>query len=213
MDRKIKLTNIHKKYGNQVVFDNFNLDVEKGEFLALSGPSGCGKTTLLNIIGLLDHPDNGTVEICGVENPKLESKKGRILVKENISYLFQNFALVEKYTARKNLELQCKLSGIKIDGPKVLELLEKFGISDLLGKKVFQLSGGEQQRLALVRAFIKQPTILLADEPTASLDLENAKIVMDAIKELHENGTTVILVTHNPDVAEYANRIVNLKEK
>lgn len=211
MSAKINLVSINKKYNNQVVFNDFSLSVEEGEFLAISGPSGCGKTTILNIIGLLDYPDNGTVKICDVENPKLENRKGRMLVRDNISYLFQNFALVEKYTARKNLELQCKLSGIKIDDPKVLELLAKFGIEDLLDKKVFQLSGGEQQRLALVRAFIKKPTILLADEPTASLDLDNAKIVMDAIKELHKNGTTVIVVTHNPDVAQYANRVVNLK--
>lgn len=213
MDIKINLTNINKKYKNQIVLKDFNLDVQEGEFLAITGPSGSGKSTILNIIGLLDYPDGGTVEICDVKNPKLENKSGRTLVKNHISYLFQNFALVEKYSARKNLEMQCNLSKMKITDPIVQELLIKFGIEKLMDKKVFQLSGGEQQRLALVRAFIKKPSILLADEPTASLDLDNASIVMQAIKEINENGTTVIVVTHNPEITKFATRVVDLNEK
>lgn len=206
----IKLTNVSKEYKGKIVFHNFNLDVEKGDYVAVTGKSGAGKTTLLNIIGLLESPDSGTLTILDCNNPNLNKKDGRILVKEHIGYLFQNFALIENYTAKKNIELVCKIKKIPFLDKKVQSILVKLGISDLMDKKIFQLSGGEQQRIALARLFIKEPTILLADEPTASLDPDNAKIVLDSIKELNNNGTTVLLVTHNPDVVKHANKSIKI---
>lgn len=201
----IKLSSICKKY-DKPVLDDFDLCVEEGEFLIISGKSGSGKTTLLNIIGLLEKPDSGTVEIFGKKNPSLDKKDGRLLIRDHIGYLFQNFALVENYTAKQNLELTCKISKTKFSDSRVQSVLEDLGIEGLMNKKVYKLSGGEQQRVALARLFIKKPDILLADEPTASLDPENANIVLEAISKLNQEGTTVILVTHNPEIVKRASR-------
>lgn len=207
----IKLSEINKSYNGKTVFKDFNLDVEKGDFLVVTGKSGAGKSTLLNIIGLLEKPDSGTVSIYEYQNPDINKKDGRILIKDHIGYLFQNFALVENYTAKKNIELVCKLKKIAFADESVQKIICKLGIDDLMDKKIFQLSGGEQQRVALARLFIKQPTILLADEPTASLDPENAEVVLDAIDELNKSGTTVVLVTHNPDIVQRANRTIHIE--
>lgn len=207
----IKLSKLNKEYKGKVVFKNFDLDVEQGEFLVVTGKSGAGKTTLLNIIGLLENPDNGTVTILNDTNPHINKRDGRLLMKDHIGYLFQNFALVENYTAKKNIELVCKLKKISFSDENVQKVIHKLGIEDLMDKKIFQLSGGEQQRVALARLFIKEPTILLADEPTASLDPENSEIVLNAIEELHKKGTTIILVTHNPDIVKRASRTVQIQ--
>lgn len=206
----VKLSNISKEYKGKIVFNNFSLAVEKGDYIAVTGKSGAGKTTLLNIIGLLESPDSGTITILDYTNPNINKKDGRLLVKEHIGYLFQNFALIENYTAKKNIELVCKIKKISFSDEKVQKILSKLGINDLMDKKIFQLSGGEQQRIALARLFIKEPTILLADEPTASLDPENSEIVLNAISELNNNGTTVILVTHNPDIVNRANKSIKI---
>lgn len=206
----INLSNINKEYKGKSVFKNFNLDVEQGEFLVVTGKSGSGKTTLLNIVGLLESPDKGTVRILDTQNPNINKKNGRLLIKDHIGYLFQNFALVENYTARKNIELVCKLKKENFDNEKIQRIIFDLGINDLVNKKIYQLSGGEQQRVALARLFIKEPTILLADEPTASLDPENAEIVLDAITNLNNRGATVILVTHNPDIIKHASRSIKI---
>lgn len=205
----IKLNNICKKY-DKSVFDDFNLYVEKGEFLIVSGKSGSGKTTLLNIIGLLEKPDSGTIEILGRKNPSLDKKSGRLLIKDHIGYLFQNFALVENYTAKQNLDITCKICKTNFYDNNVQSILKDLGIQEVMNKKVYKLSGGEQQRVALARLFIKKPDILLADEPTASLDPGNAKIVLESISKLNRNGTTVILVAHNPDILQKASRSIIL---
>lgn len=206
----IKLSNLHKEYKRKVIFENFNLEVNEGEYLVVTGKSGAGKTTLLNIIGLLETPDRGTVTILNQENPNINKKVGRLLVRDHIGYLFQNFALIENYTAKKNIQLVCKLKGLSFADEKVQKIIDKLGINDLMDKKIFQLSGGEQQRVALARLFVKQPTILLADEPTASLDPENMEVVLDSIDTLNEAGTTVVLVTHNPDIVQRANRTIQI---
>ena len=205
----IKLSNICKKYDRSVLND-FNLNVEKGEFLIVSGKSDSGKTTLLNIIGLLEKPDSGMIEILGVKNPSLGKKNGRMLIKDHIGYLFQNFALVENYTAKQNLDITCKICKTNFYDNNVQSILNDLGIQKVMNKKVYKLSGGEQQRVALARLFIKKPDILLADEPTASLDPENANIVLESISKLNRNGTTVILVTHNPEILQKASRNIVL---
>lgn len=206
----IRLYNINKKYNDKTVFRNFNLEVEQGEFLLITGKSGSGKTTLLNILGLLEEPDSGKVQILDNENPDINKKNGRMLIKDNIGYLFQNFALVDNYTAKRNIELVCKLKKLNFGDKKVQDVIDKLGIKDLMEKKIFQLSGGEQQRVALARLFIKEPTILLADEPTASLDPENAEIVLEYVYDLNKTGTTIILVTHNPDIVKMASRTIHI---
>lgn len=205
----IKLENIYKKY-DKPIFTAFNLSVEKGEFLVVSGKSGSGKTSLLNIIGLLEKPDSGIIEILGIRNPILDKKSGRLLVRDHIGYLFQNFALVENYTAKQNLELTCKICKISYSDNNVQSILKGLGIQELMNKRVYKLSGGEQQRVALTRLLIKKPAILLADEPTASLDPENANIVLESISRLNREGTTVILVTHNPEILRRASRSIIL---
>lgn len=204
----IELTHISKQFGGQSVFQDFSLSVADHEFVAITGESGAGKSTLLNIIGLLDRPDRGDVMIDGVKNPDLNKKTGRSLVKDHMAYLFQNFALIEKQTARQNLLLVCRLKKLKMSDEIVTKTVETLGLSPLLHKKIYQLSGGEQQRVALARVFIKNPDIILADEPTASLDPGNAQIVMDSLCRLHKNGATIVMVTHNPELAALADRTV-----
>ncbi len=206
----ISLEGISKKYGDQIVFNNFHLEIEKGEYLVVTGKSGSGKTTLLNLIGLLEKPDQGCLSILGVKNPDLNRKSGRILVRDHIGYLFQNFALVENQTARQNVELVCRIKGIKSSDLLVSQTLDKLGIAHMMNKKIYQLSGGEQQRVALARLLIKKPDIVLADEPTASLDPMNAEIILNAISELHQSGTTVVLVTHNPNILQYSTRNIHI---
>ncbi len=202
----ISLQGISKKYGDQMVFKNFNLEIESNDYLVITGESGSGKTTLLNVIGLLEKPDEGSLSILGIQNPDLNRKSGRMLVRDHMGYLFQNFALVENQTAGRNIELVCKLKGIKLSDSFVSQTLNKLGIAHMMNKKIYQLSGGEQQRVALARLLIKRPDIILADEPTASLDPANAEIILNSIAELHQSGATVVLVTHNPDILKYSTR-------
>lgn len=206
----IRLEGICKEYKNKVIFSDFNMEVEKGEFLTVSGKSGAGKTTLLNIIGLLEKPDRGTVSILGHKNPNLNKRDGRLLVRDHIGYLFQNFALIENYTAKQNIDLVCKIKRLRFSDSSVQNILAKLGISDLMDKKIFRLSGGEQQRIVLARLSIKKPDILLADEPTTSLDPENAEMVMRCVSDLNKDGTTVILVTHNPDIVKLSQKSIQI---
>lgn len=209
MHMEIELKNIYKKFANKDLFNGFNLTVEKGEMVAITGRSGKGKSTLLNIIGLLERPDAGDVIIQGNKNPWSE-KKQISLYRYTIGYLFQNYALIDQETVSKNLDIA--LAYIKSPNKQKLkeEALERVGLLDMLNSKVYQLSGGEQQRIALARLMLKKNDIILADEPTGSLDLTNRDHVLDILKSLNKDGKTVIIVTHDPKVAEECSRIVEL---
>ena len=208
----IELKNINKNYGNKYLFKNLNFSIKKGEMIAITGASGSGKSTLLNIIGLIDNPNSGEVSICGNKNPYDKEKIKLNLFRNNIGYLFQNYALVDNYTVSKNLDIA--LEYVKGKDKKKLkeEALDKVGLLDKLNNKVFELSGGEQQRVALARLILKENDIILADEPTGSLDEDNKAIILRLLKELNNEGKTVVVVTHDKVVADMCDREINIKE-
>ncbi|MDE6673098.1 MAG: putative bacteriocin export ABC transporter [Ruminococcus sp.] len=209
----VKLENINKSYGNNKILNDFSLSVEQGEFIAICGKSGAGKSTLLNIIGLLENPDSGNIIINNIKNPEFNANSGRKLLQTHIGYLFQNYGLIENESVNYNLKIASKFRkwDRKTETEKFSESLEKVGLNtNIESKKIFQLSGGEQQRIAIARLLIKSPDIILADEPTGSLDVENKRIVMELLKYLNGTGTTIILVTHDEEVRECAERIITL---
>ena len=207
----IQLKNIDKKYGNKYLFKNLDFSIKKGEMIAITGASGSGKSTLLNIIGLIDKPDSGEVLICGNKNPYDKEKIKLNLFRNNIGYLFQNYALVDNYTVSKNLDIALEYVKGKNKNKLKEEALDKVGLLDKLNNKVFELSGGEQQRVALARLMLKKNDIILADEPTGSLDEDNKAIILKLLKELNNEGKTVVIVTHDKVVADICDREINIK--
>ncbi|CAG7840610.1 bacteriocin ABC transporter ATP-binding protein [Clostridium novyi B str. ATCC 27606] len=208
----ISLKNITKKFGNKVIFKNFNLNIKKGDFVSIMGPSGTGKSTLLNIIGLLESKDSGDIKILDYLNPKFNSKEGVYLLRKEISYLFQNYGLVENKTVNYNLKMAThflKLSKNE-ENKKIKDALSKVGLENIENEKVYSLSGGEQQRVALAKIILKPSSIILADEPTGSLDEKNRDIVLKILKKFNEDGKTIIVVTHDPIVGEVATTKIKL---
>jgi putative ABC transport system ATP-binding protein len=190
----IKITDLTKSFGGRILFSNFNLEIATGEFVVLTGPSGCGKTTLLNMIGALEPFEWGEIVVDGINI----SKKRNLLnyYRNKVGFLFQNFALIENKTVLENLQM------VKTEfrsGVKIKDALLELGIMDTYGSKVYTLSGGEQQRVALARLMIKRCDIILADEPTGSLDKDNSEIIINNLVKLNEAGKTVVLVTHNEE--------------
>lgn len=197
--------NITKRFGGQVLFDGFNFVIEDGEFVCFSGVSGAGKTTLLNIIGLLEPLDGGELLINGI---KYKTNRQRLqYFRTEVGFLFQNFALIENKTVEQNLEIVSKQNRTEFS---IMEALEKVGLQEKLHSKVYTLSGGEQQRIALARLFLKKCNIILADEPTGALDKRNAEMVMDILCDLNQRGKTVILVTHDEQIRQMARRVIKL---
>ncbi|WP_091014180.1 MULTISPECIES: ABC transporter ATP-binding protein [Paenibacillus] len=201
----IEVTNVSKSFEGNMLFSDLNLRIDKGEFVVFSGPSGCGKTTLLNIIGAIESIDRGEIKVDGIN---IRKRKNQLFYfKYKLGLLFQNFALVDNKTVKENLSFVRKdcQSGVSID-----QALERVGIKDKLNKKVYTLSGGEQQRVALARLMIKKCDIILADEPTGSLDDKNAEAVLDIIKQLHLQGKTIVMVTHDEKLKKKGDRIIHL---
>ena len=188
----IEIKEVSKSFGDKVVFDGFSLTIEDGAFVVFAGNSGCGKTTLLNMIGALEKPDSGQIFVDGVDIYKIRRKEDYFTYK--VGFLFQNFALVENKTVRKNLDYVQKKARTSIS---LDEALKSVGIEDKIDTLVYKLSGGEQQRVALARLMYKKCDIILADEPTGSLDTENAKMVLNFLHKLNDEGKTIILVTHD----------------
>ena len=189
-----------------------HLEVRKGEYVAISGPSGCGKSTLWAILGLLDSPSNGQYVLNGkpVENLKL-SERARIRNRE-IGFIFQAFNLIGDLTVYENVELPLTYRGMPGDERKrrVQEALEKVGMAHRVKHYPSQLSGGQQQRVAVARALAGEPSVLLADEPTGNLDSLNGESVMELLRELHRNGATICMVTHDPRYAKFADRTIHM---
>lgn len=204
----VSLKNINKKFDNKVIFKDFNLEVNEGEFLCVTGVSGAGKSTLLNIIGMLEKPDSGTLEINGVTNPRFNSAKGIGLLRNTISYLFQNYGLIEEETVIYNLKVATHYLHYSNEerNKKIAEALEKVGLIGYEKKKVYQLSGGEQQRVAMAKILLKPSKLVLADEPTGSLDSANRDEVLGLLQEMNKSGRTIIVVTHDPQVDAYATK-------
>jgi len=192
--------------------NDVNLNVGKGEFVAVMGPSGCGKSTLLNILGLLDNPNEGEYFFLGEEVAAYSERQRSKLRKSNIGFVFQSFNLIDELTVFENIELPLLYQGYSTAERKkrVSEVLDEMQITHR--KKHFpqQLSGGQQQRVAVGRAVVGRPGLILADEPTGNLDSVHGEEVMDILTELNELGTTIIMVTHSPAYAEYAQRTIHL---
>jgi putative ABC transport system ATP-binding protein len=192
-----------------------NLAIENGEFTALVGPSGSGKTTLLQLIGLLDQPTTGSVTIKGQDATHLSRNQRADLRKDAIGFVFQFFALIPTLTAYENIEMPLLLNGTKPAQRKarVNEMLEAVGLTDRTHHRPDQLSGGQQQRVAVARALATNPKLILADEPTANLDTENGRQVMEIMQKLNKDtGVTFVFATHDPRVINYADRVVTLQD-
>lgn len=200
----IEVKNMTKSYNDRTILCNFSLKVKVGEMIALVGESGAGKTTLLNCLGLLENPNSGDIYYFG---ERVVKRKVPYFYEKYLGFLFQNFALIENETVFENLKLVSK----SMD--RISELMERFHLSlDYLNQKVYQLSGGEQQRVAFIRTLLKDPQILLADEPTASLDRKNSLFILESLRKEKEKGKTIVVVTHDVSILPYFDRVLEVKD-
>ena len=206
----LTLNGISKIYGDLKALDNINLNVEEGEWLSIMGPSGSGKTTLMNIIGCMDKPSLGKIDLAGQDISKLSSKELTVVRRDTIGLVFQQFHLVNYLTALENVMMAQYYHSMP-DEEEAMEALASVGLKERAKHLPNQLSGGEQQRVCIARALINHPKLLLADEPTGNLDEKNELLVMEIFEKLHNTGSTIIVVTHDPEVADQAERMVVLE--
>ena len=216
METILNISNVTKTYQSSdrilTVLDNINFSVEAGSTISIVGPSGSGKTTLLGLAAGLDRSSSGTVELNGISLDKLDEDQRAAVRNKYVGFIFQNFQLLPTLTALENVMVPLELRGEKNIRPRAMDLLDKVGLADRGHHYPSQLSGGEQQRVSLARAFSNQPRILFADEPTGNLDAETSEKIIDLIFNLNtEAGTTLVLVTHYPELAGRTGRIVRLK--
>lgn len=208
----IKIEKLYKSFGEKVIFNNFNYEIKDQSMVAIVGKSGCGKSTLLNIIGLIDSDYSGTI----FYNDKIISKNNQRqkikYIRDNINYLFQNYALVDEESVEENLRLALEyekmLKQEKLE--KINKVLQLVDLENYNNKKIYTLSGGEQQRVALARIMLKKGNIVLADEPTGNLDKVNSEKIMEILKQLQKQGKTIIIVTHNENIAKQCDNIIHL---
>ncbi len=206
----IKINNLNKEFGKVKALNNINLSVYEGEWLAIMGPSGSGKSTLLNILSLMDTPSSGEYILDNENLEQMDEEQKITLRREKIGLVFQQFHLIPYLNALENVMLsQCYHSSVDEEDAKMV--LEKVGLSHRLTHLPSQLSGGEQQRVCIARALINNPELLLADEPTGNLDEANEQIVLQTLQKLKNEGKTIVLITHNPDLAKFADRTLILQ--
>jgi putative ABC transport system ATP-binding protein len=212
----IKSKDLKKIYRTEEVettaLDNVNLEIKEGEYVAIMGPSGCGKSTLLNIFGMLDRPSTGQYFFLDEEVSRYSERQRARLRKENIGFVFQSFNLIDELTVHENIELPLLYLGYSASERKkrVNEVLEQMQLVPRKNHFPQQLSGGQQQRVAVARAVVAKPKLILADEPTGNLDSSHGEEVMRLLGQLHESGTTIVMVTHSPAYAEYSHRVIHL---
>lgn len=213
----IEMKNIYKSFGKdhneRKIFENFSFTISKGDMVAIMGKSGSGKTTLLNIIGGLESIDKGTYLFNGKDVSKFNEKELLQFRRKNISFVFQNFALINEYSVMDNILLPLKYRYRNIDKKKLAdarELLDKLGIAYVLDQKIENLSGGEKQRIAIARSLISNTNVILADEPTGALDEKSGYMIMELFKQMKNIGKTIIIVTHDIDVAKKCDYIINI---
>ena len=209
---QISLKNVNKSFGAHHVLKDVNLNINEGDFICIFGKSGGGKTTLLNILGTLETYDNGEMRSFEKLDPIKKKKECELLRRNNIAYLFQNFALVEKMTVEDNMKLAVKYNKAKNKKELIQTALDKMGVGDKLKSKVYELSGGEQQRVAIARNMVKPFDIMLADEPTGSLDDENKQMVMGTLLALNKEGKTIVVVSHDKDFKKIASKSYLISE-
>ncbi len=206
----------HFKMGNEVVkaLRGINLNINRGEYVALMGPSGSGKSTLMNIIGALDTPTSGKYRLNGQEVEKLSDNELAKIRNKEIGFVFQTFNLLPRTTALDNVALPLVYAGKSKNQrtKRAKEVLKTVGLADRMTHKPNELSGGQRQRVAVARALVNNPSIILADEPTGNLDSKTSDEIMELFDDLHRKGHTIVLVTHEEDIAEHAKRIVRLKD-
>ena len=208
----IRLRDIKKIYkmGGQelAALNGINLDIKRGEFAALMGPSGSGKSTLMNILGCLDRPTIGSYELEGKEVAHLSDDELAVMRNKHIGFVFQNFNLLSRISSLENVALPLVYAGVGASErrKRAQEVLEAVGLGDRAGHMPNELSGGQRQRVAIARALVNNPEIIMADEPTGNLDTKSTKEIMEIFQEMHGRGKTIILVTHEPEIAVCANR-------
>src|SRR6202166_29554 len=205
----VQVEMLEKRFGEVCALDRVSFEVEAGEWIAIMGPSGSGKTTLINILGGLDHPTSGRVVVDGMEIGELSERELTRYRSDKIGFVFQQFHLVPYLTALENVMLAQYFHSIT-DEKEAAEALGRVGLSDRLNHVPSELSGGEQQRVAIARALINQPKLILADEPTGNLDEANEEIIIGLFRDLHNSGHTILMVTHDPDIAQQADRRIEL---
>lgn len=205
MKKFVEIKNVNKHFGEKRLFDNFSCDIEQGDFVVITGASGCGKTTLLNMIGGLEPVTSGKISVAGLEITN--QKNLQIYYRDIVGFVFQNFGLVEQKTVEENLKMIHKKGKTEVS---VQEALRSVGMEKALKQKVYSLSGGEQQRIALARLRLKNCQLILADEPTGSLDRKNGQLVMKILHEMNAEGKTVIMVTHDESLIQDTDKRISL---
>jgi len=212
----IEIQNITKVYKtgdeNTVAVDGIDLKVRKGEFVAIMGPSGSGKSSLMHILGLLDTPTSGKYILAGQDVSKLTKNRQAWIRNQEIGFVFQQFNLLPRTTVLDNVLLPTIYSKQKDATIQAKKMIERVGLSDRIKHKSNQLSGGQIQRVAIARALITDPTIILADEPTGNLDTKKSKEIMELFQKINHEGTTIILITHEPSIAKFAKRVIKLED-
>lgn len=214
----IELKDVSKLYGfgdaTSVALDEVSLTIEKGECVAVMGPSGSGKSTLMNMIGLLDHPTHGDYNLAGKRVSRLTANRRARIRRDKIGFIFQSFNLLGRLTALENVALPLLYKGFSTSkrNNTARAMLERVGLHDRSYYYPRQLSGGQTQCVAIARALVNQPELIIADEPTGNLDTESSRLVMELLSEIHKSGNTIIFVTHNPELTRYATRVVYMQD-
>lgn len=214
----LRLEHLIKKYNQNelsvTALNDINLSVKEGEFLSIMGTSGSGKSTMLNILGCLDSPTSGSYYLDGEDVAKFKDEKLAEIRNKKIGFVFQSFNLLPKLSSLENVELPMVYAGVpkKVRYEKAIIALEKVGLGKRVKHKPNELSGGQRQRVAIARALVNQPAILMADEPTGNLDSRSTVEIMEIFQGLNDDGTTIVMVTHEPDVAQYTKRIALFKD-
>lgn len=216
MDEILKMTDLVKVYylgGEELIaLNKVNFTVNKGEFVSVLGPSGSGKSTLMNIIGCLDTPTSGSYILAGEKVANLSQKELARIRNREIGFIFQSFQLLPRLSALQNLELPLVYAGVpaKERRRRSIAILDRVGLGDKLPNLPTQLSGGQQQRVAIARSVVTEPSILLADEPTGALDQKTGAQIMELFQELNNEGRTIVMITHDENIANHGNRVVNI---
>jgi putative ABC transport system ATP-binding protein len=197
-----------------VALNGVTLSIHKGEYVSIVGPSGCGKSTLLSILGMLDRPDSGSYSFDGVEVKAKNEAQLSCIRRSRVGFIFQNFNLIEELSVKENISLALEYSGVARPflEKRVNESMERLGISHRANHRPSQLSGGQQQRVAIARAWVNNPAVLLADEPTGNLDSAHGADVMELLKQMNKEGTTLVMVTHAPEFAAQTKRVIQMRD-
>lgn len=214
----IELRDVSKIYGfgdaTTLALDEVSLSVEKGEFVAIMGPSGCGKTTLMNVIGVLDRPTNGDYLLDGRHVSRFSPNRSAKLRRDRIGFVFQSYNLLPRLTVIDNVALPLAYKGMSPvrRANRASDIMEQVGLRDREYYYPRQLSGGQAQRVAIARALVNNPSILIADEPTGNLDSQDSRVVMELLSDIHRQGNTILMVTHNPELTRYASRVLYMRD-